>query len=198
MRLERAVDLAWLKPAKQLRRAIEHIDRTVERRKCPCQHALHAILYCVERHEFLRHHGRGAVAHARHKLKRRQIHIAKGRKIALVAAGQRGRRQRVLGLGKRAQRHRTQLERRVLEHQAQRTRTQALGIARRHIAVEYARRIRRIALNRANVQTLGKRAHGGATGGLSLFLGRRKDAIAPQHQADHIARTQGIDGKRRE
>ena len=100
------------------------------------------------------HHGRGAVAHACHKLERRQIHVAKGRKIALVAAGQRGRRQCILSLGKRAQRHGAQLERRILEHQAQRARTQALGIARRHVAVEHALRIRRIALDGANVQTL--------------------------------------------
>ena len=155
MRLERTIDLTRLKPAQQLRRAIEHINRTGERRERLRQHAIHAILHRVKRHELLGHHGRGAVAHTCHKLERRQIHIAKGRKVALIAAGQRGRRQCVLGLGKRAQRHGTQLERRILEHQAQRTRTQAFGIARRHVAVEHARCIRRIALDGANVQALG-------------------------------------------
>ena len=155
MRLKRTIDLARLKPAKQLCRTIEHVNRTGERRERLRQHAIHAILYRVERHELLGHHGRGAVAHARHKLERRQIHIAKGRIIALVATAKRGRRQRVLGLGKRAQRHSAQLERRILEHQAQRTRTQAFGIARRHVEIEHARRIRRIALDSANVQALG-------------------------------------------
>ena len=197
VRLERTIDLTRLEPAEQLCRAVEHIDRAVERRERPRQHALHAILHRVERHEPLRHHGRRAVAHARHKLEGRQIHIAKGRVIALVATAKRRCRQRVLGLGKRAQSHRAQLERRVLQHEAQRTRTQALGIARRHIAVEYARRIRRIALNRANMQALGNRANGGATSGLGLFLRRRKDAVAVQHQADHVARAQCIDSQRR-
>ena len=105
MRLKRTIDLARLKPAKQLCRTIEHVNRTGERRERLRQHAIHTILYRVERHELLGHHGRGAVAHACHKLERRQIHIAKGRIIALVATAKRGRRQRVLGLGKRAQRH---------------------------------------------------------------------------------------------
>ena len=151
MRLERAIDLTRLKPAEQLCRAVEHINRAVERRERLRQHALHTIFHCVERHELLGHHGRRAVAHTRHKLKRRQVHIAKGRKVALVAAAKRRRRQRVLGFGQRAQRHRTQLERRILQHEAQRARTQALGIARRHVAIEHARRIRCIALDSANV-----------------------------------------------
>ena len=46
------------------------------------------------------------------------------------------------------------------------------------------------------MQALGNRANGGTTGGLGLFLRRRKDAVASQHQADHIARTQGVDSKR--
>ena len=162
------------------------------------QHALHAILHRVERHELLRHHGRRAVAHARHKLEGRQIHIAKGRIIALVATAKRGRRQRVLSFGQRAQRHRAQLERRILQHKAQRARAQALGIARRHIAVEHTRGIRRIALNRANMQALGNGANGGTASSLGLLLRRRKDAVASQYQADHIARTQGVDGKRRQ
>ena len=144
------------------------------------------------------HHGRRAVAHTCHKLKRRQVHIAKGRKVALIAAGQRGRRQCVLSLGKRAQRHGAQLERRILEHQAQRTRTQAFGIARRHVAVERARRIRRIALNRANMQALGNGANGGTASSLGLLLRRRKDAVAPQHQANHITWAQSVDGQRRQ
>ena len=71
VRLKRTIDLARLKPAKQLRRAVEHVDRTVKRRERLRQHAIHAILHRVERHELLGHHGRGAVAHARHKLERR-------------------------------------------------------------------------------------------------------------------------------
>ena len=198
MRLERAIDLTRLKPAEQLCRAVEHIDRTVERRERLRQHSLHTIFHRVERHKLLGHHGRRAVAHARHKLKRRQVHIAKGRKVALVAAGQRGRRQRVLGLGERAQRHGAQLERRILEHQAQRTRAQTLGIARRHIAIEHTRRIRRIALDGANVQALGNRADGGTAGSLGLFLSRRKDTVAPQHKANHITRAQSVNGKCRQ
>ena len=198
VRLERAIDLARLKPTEQLRRAVEHIDRTVERRERLRQHALHAVLHRVERHKLLRHHGRRTVAHARHKLERRQIHIAKGRKIALVASAQCRRRQRILGFGQRAQRHRAQLERRVLQHQTQRARAQTLGIARRHVAVEHTRCVRRIALNGTNVQALGNGTDGGTTSGLGLLLRRRKDAVAPQHQANHIARTQGVDGKRRQ
>ena len=196
MRLERAIDLARLKPAEQLRRAVEHVDRTVERRERLRQHALHAILHRVERHEFLRHHGRRTVAHARHKLERRKVHVAKGRVIALVAAAQSGRRQRVLGFRQRAQRHRAQLERGILQHESQRARAQTLGIACRHVAVEHSRGIRQIALNRANMQALGNGTDGGTTSGLRLLLRRRKDAVAPQHQANHIARAQGVDGKR--
>ena len=48
------------------------------------------------------------------------------------------------------------------------------------------------------MQALGNGADGGAAGSLGLFLRRRKDAVASQHQADHIARTQGVDGKRRQ
>ena len=198
MRLERAIDLARLKPAEQLRRAVEHVDRTVKRRERLRQHALHAILHRVERHEFLRHHGRRTVAYARHKLERRQVYVAKGCIIALVATAKRGRRQRVLSFGQRAQRHRTQLECRVLQHETQRARAQALGVARRHIAVEHTRGIRRIALNRANMQALGNRADGGTASSLGLLLRRRKDAVASQHQADHITRTQGVNGKRRQ
>ena len=198
VRLERAIDLARLKPTEQLRRAVKHVDRTVERRERLRQYALHAILHRVERHELLRHHGRRAVAHARYKLERRQVHVAEGRVISLVAAAKRRRRQRVLGLGQRAQRHRAQLERRVLQHQAQCTRAQTFGIARRHIAVEHARRVRRITLDGANVQALGNGTDGGTASRLGLLLRRRKDAVAPQHQADHIARTQGVDGKRRQ
>ena len=198
MRLERAIDLARLEPTEQLRRAIEHVDRTVKRRERLRQHALHAIFHRVERHELLRHHGRRAVAHARHKLEGRQIHITKGRVIALVATAKRGRRQRVLSFGQRAQRHRTQLERRILQHEAQRARAQALGVARRHIAVEHTRGIRRIALNRANMQALGNGANGGTASSLGLLLRRRKDAVASQYQADHVSRTQGVDGKRRQ
>ena len=47
------------------------------------------------------------------------------------------------------------------------------------------------------MQTLGNGADGGATGSLGLFLRRRKDAVAVQHQADHVARAQCIDGQRR-
>ena len=197
MRLERAIDLARLKPAEQLRRAVEHVDRTVKRRERLRQHALHAILHRVERHELLRHHGRRTVAYARNKLERRQVYIAKGRIIALVATAKRGRRQRVLSFGQRAQRHRTQLERRVLQHETQRARAQALGVARRHIAVEHTRGIRRIALNRANMKALGNRADGGTASSLGLLLRRRKDAVASQHQADHVARAQCIDSQRR-
>ena len=198
MRLERTIDLTRLKPAEQLCRAVEHIDRTVKRRERLRQHSLHTIFHRVERHELLGHHGRRAVAHTRHKLKRRQIHIAKGCKIALVAAGKRGRRQRVLSLGKRTQCHSTQLERRILEHQAQRARAQTLGIARRHVAIEHTRRIRCIALDGANVQTLGDGADGGTAGGLHLLLRRRKNTVAPQHQANHITRAQSVDGQRRQ
>ena len=197
VRLERAIDLARLKPAEQLRRAVEHVDRTVKRRERLRQHALHAILHRVERHELLRHHGRRTVAHARHKLERRQVYVAKGRVIALVATAKRRRRQRVLSFGQRAQRHRTQLERRVLQHETQRARAQALGVARRHIAVEHTRGIRRIALNRANMKALGNRADGGTASSLGLLLRRRKDAVASQHQADHVARAQCIDSQRR-
>ena len=189
MRLERAIDLTRLKPAEQLCRTVEHVDRAVERRERPRQHALHAILHRVERHKLLRHHGGRAVTHTRHKLERRQVYVTKGRIIALVAAAKRGRRQRVLSFGQRTQRHRTQLERRILQHEAQRARTQALGVARRHIAVEHTRGIRRIALNRANMQALGNGANGGTASSLGLLLRRRKDAVASQHQADHIART---------
>ena len=197
VRLERAIDLTRLKPAEQLCRAVEHIDRTVERRERLRQHSLHTIFHRVERHELLGHHGRRAVTHTCHKLKRRQVHIAKGRVIALVAAAKRRRRQRVFGFGQRTQRHRTQLERRVLQHEAQRARAQTLGIARRHVAIEHARRIRCIALDGANVQTLGDGADGGTAGSLGFFLRRRKDTVAPQHQANHIARAQSVDGQRR-
>ena len=198
MRLERAIDLTRLKPAEQLCRAVEHIDRTVERRERLRQHALHTIFHRVERHELLGHHGRRAVAHTRHKLKRRQVHIAKGRKVALVTAAKRRRRQRILGFGQRAQRHRTQLERRVLQHEAQRARAQTLGIARRHVAIEHTRRIRCIALDSANVQTLGNGADGGTAGSLGLLLRRRKDTVAPQHQANYVTRAQSVDGQRRQ
>ena len=198
MRLERAIDLTRLKPAEQLCRAVEHIDRTVERRERLRQHALHTIFHRVERHELLGHHGRRAVAHTRHKLKRRQVHIAKGRKVALVTAAKRRRRQRILGFGQRAQRHRTQLERRVLQHEAQRARAQTLGIARRHVAIEHTRRIRCIALDSANVQTLGNGADGGTAGSLGLLLRRRKDTVAPQHQANYVTRTQSVNGQRRQ
>ena len=70
MRLERAIDLTRLKPAEQLCRAVEHIERTVERRERLRQHALHTIFHRVERHELLRYHGRRTVAYARHKLER--------------------------------------------------------------------------------------------------------------------------------
>lgn len=97
-----------------------------------------------------------------------------------------------------AQRHRTQLERRILQHEAQRTRAQALGVARRHIAVEHTRGIRRITLNRANMQAFGNGANGGTAGSLGLLLRRRKDTVAPQHQANYVTRTQSVNGQRRQ
>ena len=48
------------------------------------------------------------------------------------------------------------------------------------------------------MQALGNGTDGGTASRLGLLLRRRKDAVAPQHQADHIARTQGVDGKRRQ
>ena len=72
------------------------------------------------------------------------------------------------------------------------------GVARRHIAVEHARGIRRIALNRANMQALGNGANGGTASSLGLLLRRRKDAVAPQHQANHITWAQSVDDQRRQ
>ena len=48
------------------------------------------------------------------------------------------------------------------------------------------------------MQALGNGTDGGTASRLGLFLCRRKDAVAPQHQANHIARAQGVDGKRRQ
>ena len=48
------------------------------------------------------------------------------------------------------------------------------------------------------MQALGNGTDGGTASRLGLFLRRRKDAVAPQHQADHVARAQSVNGKRRQ
>ena len=40
--------------------------------------------------------------------------------------------------------------------------------------------------------------YSGTAGSLGLFLRRSKDTVAPQHQANHIARAQSVDGQRRQ